>query len=407
MLFLLRNVRNVRKVRESVMENGTAARGRARKCSTGCKRPAQPGKDLCGPCEVQFNRIYKDQDQGKKDDMAKKTAENKGGSKKTSGKGAAYVAPQALTHDGERALSAEEVLDRLYEVAAGDTAPSAYGLRDREDALRLCGGMGEDGERVRGRAEHAFAQRAVKPAPEAPAEEPAAEEEAPAPQPAAPKAKKAKKTAAPPPPPPPVLDMPGDDGEEEPAAEEDGCPNDPDAAAEEPSGGTDPDPAAEGAEEPGDEAPPSSDPGAVIRGGGKKGADGAAPGWRSSPARLIKAALRPLEDKWCDWDALEKAGLKGVKAARSLLKNALEYQERIEAASSKRAAPAAGKVEEGAVVRVKAKHAKGYDGVLDEAERVNLKVTKLAGGTAHCKTNGGAGERVSIPVAHLEVAPAA
>jgi hypothetical protein len=131
-------------------------------------------------------------------------------------------------------------------------------------------------------------------------------------------------------------------------------------------------------------------------------ASGPVPAWRSSPARILRSALSPLDPRWYDWEKLESQ-IPGVREARALLQTAYEAATRLEAAASGK--PAKRKVEPGALVRISAKHAKLYDGVLDAGEV--LRVDAVPGTHAHCKTNRGAGERATLPVAHLELAGAA
>ena len=127
---------------------------------------------------------------------------------------------------------------------------------------------------------------------------------------------------------------------------------------------------------------------------------GPVPAWRSSPARLLRSALGPLDPRWCDWSKLE-ATIPGVKAARALLQTAYETATRLEAAASGK--PASRKVSAGAAVRVRARHAPGYAPLADVTGV--LRVTGVAGGQAKVET--ARGEAVLLPVAHLELAEAA
>jgi hypothetical protein len=130
-------------------------------------------------------------------------------------------------------------------------------------------------------------------------------------------------------------------------------------------------------------------------------ASGPIPAWRSSPARILRSALSPLDPRWYDWEKLESQ-IPGVREARALLQTAYETATRLEkaAASGK---PAARKVEPGALVRVRAKHAPGYAPLADVTGV--LRVTGVAGGQAKVET--ARGEAVLLPMAHLELAEVA
>jgi hypothetical protein len=127
----------------------------------------------------------------------------------------------------------------------------------------------------------------------------------------------------------------------------------------------------------------------------------AVPAWRSSPARILRSALSPLDPRWYDWEKLESQ-IPGVREARALLQTAYETATRLEkaAASGRRATR---KVEPGATVRVRAKHAPRYAPLTDVTGV--LRVTGVAGGQAKVET--ARGEAVLLPVAHLELAEVA
>jgi hypothetical protein len=353
----LRNVRYVRRLRESAMTVK-----KTRRCATSCGRPAEVDKDLCSACKAAFDRMYgtKDQDQESKTMASKKSGE-KAAAGKRGGKKAAETPydrlPLALrTGDAAELVDVTTILDRLYEVAAGDASPETYGFKDRAGAVEALGWFGADGKPVLARAEAAHQAREERLA----AERAAAEEAAKRPE----------------------LDLAEEEGEEgeEPSSD--------------PAGAAPPAVDASGSGAAGSSAP-SSAGGAPERGAAKD-----APAWRSTPSRLLKAALRPLDPQWCDWKKVE-AEVPGVLAARELLKNALEKQLRIEAAGGGSRA-ASGKVEVGGKARVKKKNLATYEAVLGEEERSDLLVKAVAGNLAHCVTKGGAGDRVSIQLSHLE-----
>ncbi|WP_437831951.1 hypothetical protein [Sorangium sp. So ce1153] len=125
------------------------------------------------------------------------------------------------------------------------------------------------------------------------------------------------------------------------------------------------------------------------------------PAWRSSPARILRSALSPLDPRWYDWEKLESQ-IPGVREARALLQTAYETATRLEKAAAP-GKPAKRKVEPGAAVRVRAKHAPGYAPLADVTGV--LRVTGVAGGQAKVET--ARGEAVLLPVAHLELAEVA
>ena len=71
---------------------------------------------------------------------------------KASGADNAKGYPVQLVIDGERQLSVEEIIDRLFEVAADATPPDQYGLADRGTAENLLKGMGKPGRNALARA---------------------------------------------------------------------------------------------------------------------------------------------------------------------------------------------------------------------------------------------------------------
>lgn len=68
-------------------------------------------------------------------------------------------APRALTHEDGRERTLPEILDALYEVVAGDSPASEFGLDDREAAERILRAMGDEGLKVLARAEAAWKER--------------------------------------------------------------------------------------------------------------------------------------------------------------------------------------------------------------------------------------------------------
>ena len=119
---------------------------RNKKCAA-CQRPAESDADLCIRCAAQFERIY-----GKKEDMGKNKSK---GQKQNKIAGA----PRALTHEDGRERTIAEILDALYEVVAGDSPPSEFGLDDREAAERILKAVGDEGLKVLARAEIAWLER--------------------------------------------------------------------------------------------------------------------------------------------------------------------------------------------------------------------------------------------------------
>lgn len=241
-------------------------------------------------------------------------------------------APRALSHDDGRERTLPELLDCLYEVVAGDEHPSAYGLDDREAADRILRATGDDGLKVLARAEVAWLERVA--------------------------AQKEREDAA-----------AKEDALEEEFVEAQRARVDEAVAAEASAG-----------------VPPAPE--------GEKKPD-RIPGWRATPARVVKAMLDHF--KWFDWEAV---GVPGVLGAEALLKNAHAELLKKEAAAAKKPPK---KVAVGVVCRIRERHREAYDGVLEPEEMFKLTVVSLNGKHARVKTAGG--ETLVPRTEHLEVDP--
>jgi hypothetical protein len=132
-----------------------------------------------------------------------------------------------------------------------------------------------------------------------------------------------------------------------------------------------------------DAAPPSTPP-----------VDKAKFAWlkRLNAGRALKHAIEQLSrHDYSEWD------IDGITAALGLLKHASTKMDALNKKPSKGA-----KVEVGAVVRIRDKFAAHYDGIVDGDDRTGIKVIGTNDKTARAELR--SGEKVALPIAHIEVA---